>query len=103
MHKKGLKLGIYGDVGSLTCARYPGSQHYEEIDAQTFADWKVDYVKYDGCYAGVKELRNSMLFFLNIIKRESYRLSKIIGLFKRNKRADCLFLRMALLRTRFRA
>lgn len=50
VHSKGLKLGIYADVGETTCARYPGSLGYYETDAQTFADWDVDLLKFDGCY-----------------------------------------------------
>lgn len=50
VHERGLKLGIYADAGTKTCAGYPGSLGYEEIDAQTFADWGVDYLKYDNCY-----------------------------------------------------
>nr|AYV89021.1 hypothetical protein [Tetranychus truncatus] len=54
MHSKGLRLGIYGDVGSLTCAGYPGQngpgEGFFEIDAQTFAEWGVDALKFDGCY-----------------------------------------------------
>lgn len=50
VHSKGLKLGIYADLGSKTCGGYPGSLGYHEIDAQTFADWDVDLLKYDGCY-----------------------------------------------------
>jgi alpha-galactosidase len=50
VHGKGLKLGIYEDAGTLTCAGYPGSLGHEELDAQTFADWGVDYLKYDNCY-----------------------------------------------------
>jgi hypothetical protein len=50
MHDRGLLLGIYEDVGPTTCAGYPGSWQHEEIDAQTFADWGTDYLKYDGCH-----------------------------------------------------
>ena len=50
MHDRGLKLGIYSDAGDLTCAGYPGSRNYEDIDARTFADWDIDMLKYDGCY-----------------------------------------------------
>ncbi|XP_041653932.1 alpha-galactosidase A [Cheilinus undulatus] len=50
VHSKGLKLGIYGDVGKNTCAGYPGSLGYYETDAQTFADWGVDLLKFDGCF-----------------------------------------------------
>jgi alpha-N-acetylgalactosaminidase len=46
-----LKFGIYEDFGNHTCAGYPGIINDMEIDAQTFADWQVDYVKLDGCYA----------------------------------------------------
>jgi alpha-galactosidase len=49
VHAKGLKLGIYESAGSETCAHYPGSFGHEQTDAQTFADWGVDYLKYDNC------------------------------------------------------
>ncbi|KAI5798691.1 glycoside hydrolase superfamily [Pyronema domesticum] len=49
IHDLGLKLGIYSDAGSLTCAGYPGSLGYEDIDAQTWEEWGVDYLKYDNC------------------------------------------------------
>uniref|UniRef100_UPI00398F3A7C alpha-galactosidase A isoform X2 n=1 Tax=Pristiophorus japonicus TaxID=55135 RepID=UPI00398F3A7C len=49
VHSKGLKLGIYQDVGTHTCAGYPGSFGYYELDAQTFAEWGVDLLKFDGC------------------------------------------------------
>jgi len=50
VHSKGLKFGIYSCAGARTCAGYPGSFDYEFIDAQTFADWGVDYLKYDFCF-----------------------------------------------------
>ncbi|XP_064606883.1 alpha-N-acetylgalactosaminidase-like [Liolophura sinensis] len=49
IHSKGLKLGIYEDFGTETCAKYPGSEFYLSVDAQTFADWGIDYVKFDVC------------------------------------------------------
>ena len=49
-HSKGLKFGLYSDAGFYTCQFRPGSLGYEEIDAQTYADWGVDYLKYDNCY-----------------------------------------------------
>ncbi|XP_067404521.1 alpha-galactosidase A isoform X2 [Emydura macquarii macquarii] len=52
VHSKGLKLGIYGDVGNKTCAGFPGSYGYYDLDAQTFADWGVDLLKFDGCNYG---------------------------------------------------
>lgn len=53
VHEKGLKFGIYADYGTQTCAGYPGSIEYLESDAQTFADWGVDYLKLDGCHSEV--------------------------------------------------
>lgn len=51
VHDKGLKFGIYSDRGTATCANRPGSLGHETLDAQTFADWGVDYLKYDNCNA----------------------------------------------------
>jgi len=48
-HSKGLKLGIYSSPGTLTCGGYLGSYQYEKIDASTFADWGIDYLKHDWC------------------------------------------------------
>jgi len=50
IHSKGLKFGIYSDAGTLTCGDRPGSFGYEEKDAKLFAEWGVDYLKYDFCY-----------------------------------------------------
>ena len=50
IHNAGFKFGMYSSAGTYTCARYAGSLNYEERDAQTFADWGVDYLKYDNCY-----------------------------------------------------
>ncbi|GAB7185264.1 glycosyl hydrolase family 27 [Kitasatospora sp. Ki12] len=52
VHSLGLKLGIYEDAGLQTCAGFPGSLGHETTDAQSFAAWGVDYLKYDNCYAG---------------------------------------------------
>jgi alpha-galactosidase len=49
VHGKGLKLGIYEDAGTATCAGYPGSLGHETQDARTFASWGIDYLKYDNC------------------------------------------------------
>jgi alpha-galactosidase len=49
VHAKGLKLGIYSDAGSKTCAKRPGSRGYENQDAETYARWGIDYLKYDWC------------------------------------------------------
>ncbi|MEU5531819.1 NPCBM/NEW2 domain-containing protein [Streptomyces sp. NPDC020362] len=51
VHSKGLKLGIYTSAGFKTCnsAGFPGALGHEYSDAQQFADWGVDYLKYDNC------------------------------------------------------
>ncbi len=51
IHSKGLRFGLYTDAGTKTCAGYPGSKDFEQIDAMTYAEWGVDYVKCDWCYA----------------------------------------------------
>lgn len=50
VHSKGLKFGMYSCAGNLTCAGYPGSFEHEFTDAETFAEWGVDFLKYDYCY-----------------------------------------------------
>lgn len=50
VHGKGLKFGMYSCAGNLTCAGYPGSFEHEFTDAKTFAEWGVDFLKYDYCY-----------------------------------------------------
>ena len=49
MHERGLKLGIYEDIGSKTCAGFPGSRGHMRDDANTFAQWGVDMLKFDAC------------------------------------------------------
>ena len=51
VHGKGLKLGIYSSPGPHTCAGYEGSYAHEEQDAHTYANWGIDYLKYDWCDA----------------------------------------------------
>ncbi|KAH3744287.1 alpha galactosidase [Pelomyxa schiedti] len=48
-HQKGLLFGVYSDAGYYTCAGRPGSLGYETQDANTYAKWGVDYLKYDNC------------------------------------------------------
>lgn len=53
LHQRGFKLGIYSDAADKTCGGVCGSYGYEEIDAQDFASWGVDLLKYDYCNAPV--------------------------------------------------
>ena len=50
VHGKGLKFGMYSCAGTHTCAGFPGSFEHEFVDAATFAEWGVDYLKYDFCH-----------------------------------------------------
>lgn len=52
VHRLGLGFGLYASAGATTCTGLPGSFGYEEIDARTFAEWGVDYLKYDYCDDG---------------------------------------------------
>jgi alpha-galactosidase len=49
VHSKGLKVGIYSSPGAKTCAGYEGSLGHEKQDAETYAKWGIDYLKYDLC------------------------------------------------------
>ena len=49
VHRAGLKFGMYSCAGIRTCAGYPSSYDHEFQDAQLFARWGVDYLKYDYC------------------------------------------------------
>jgi len=51
VHSKGLLFGTYTDRGSATCAGRPGAAEHEDIDAKTYAEWGVDYLKEDSCNA----------------------------------------------------
>lgn len=50
LNKKGFKAGIYSSNGTLTCEDLPASLGHERIDAETFADWGIEYFKYDYCH-----------------------------------------------------
>ncbi|KAK6535720.1 hypothetical protein TWF694_002169 [Orbilia ellipsospora] len=52
VHGLGLKLGIYSSAGTLTCASYPASLGHEQTDANLWASWGIDYLKYDNCNDG---------------------------------------------------
>ncbi|KAJ9669621.1 hypothetical protein H2201_000004 [Coniosporium apollinis] len=50
LHDNGLLYGMYSSAGEMTCARYEGSLDWEKQDAESWASWDVDYLKYDNCY-----------------------------------------------------
>jgi alpha-galactosidase len=59
IHDKGLKFGIYSDAGTMTCAKRPGSKGHEAQDAKTYAEWGVDYLKYDWCNTDGQDTRDA--------------------------------------------
>lgn len=61
VHSLGLKIGIYSDAGWKTCAGRPGSRGYEYQDALTYAEWGIDYLKYDWCHTGELNPREAYL------------------------------------------
>lgn len=60
IHRKGLKAGIYSSPGPTTCAGYAGSHQHEILDANTFAKWGFDFLKYDWCSYGSLVKTNSV-------------------------------------------
>lgn len=60
---------MYQDYGTNTCAGYPGVIKHMALDAQTFADWDVDYVKLDGCYADINQMDEGYPEFGRLLNR----------------------------------
>jgi alpha-galactosidase len=52
IHSRGLRAGLYTSPGPWTCAGYVGSYRHEQIDAETYAGWRFDFLKYDWCSYG---------------------------------------------------
>lgn len=68
VHAKGLKFGIYSDAGRLTCGGRPGSQGHEFQDAKTYADWGVDYLKYDWCSTGTRNAEEAYTLMADALR-----------------------------------
>ncbi|XP_075168178.1 alpha-N-acetylgalactosaminidase isoform X2 [Haematobia irritans] len=69
IHNRGVKFGLYQDYGTNTCAGYPGVIKHMALDAQSFADWDVDYVKLDGCYADINQMDEGYPEFGRLLNR----------------------------------
>jgi alpha-galactosidase len=59
VHARGLAFGLYSGAGDLSCAGRPGSRGHETVDAGTWAEWGVDYVKYDWCHTEGLDARDA--------------------------------------------
>ncbi len=73
IHDKGLKFGIYSCAGVRTCGQKMGSFDNEFLDAKTFAEWGVDYLKYDFCLKPEKFDGETLYRRMAIALRESGR------------------------------
>ncbi|KAI9034578.1 glycoside hydrolase superfamily [Hyaloraphidium curvatum] len=69
VHARGMKLGIYSSAGWGTCEKRPGSLDHEDIDARTFARWKVDLLKYDNCNNDDRPPRPRFTAMANALKK----------------------------------
>jgi alpha-galactosidase len=63
-HDRGMLLGIYASPFNEICGQDPrvGSKGHESTDARTFADWGVDYLKYDWCRSDADHAEQVRLF-----------------------------------------
>jgi alpha-galactosidase len=61
VHALGLKIGLYSSPGPLTCGGCVGSYQHEQQDAEQYAEWGFDYLKYDWCSYGQVAPRNPKL------------------------------------------
>jgi alpha-galactosidase len=59
VHARGLAFGLYSGAGELSCAGRPASRGHETVDARTWAEWGVDYVKYDWCHTEGLDARDA--------------------------------------------
>ena len=68
---KGLKFGIYADLGTYTCGGYPGSLGYHKEDVALFSSWGVEYLKLDGCYSNqTQQIEGYQLFSRELLESE---------------------------------
>ena len=74
VHSKGLKIGIYSSPGEKTCAGFEGSLNHEQQDADLYASWGIDYLKYDLCSFGdeMRKLAPNDKLKQNQIMRDAY-------------------------------
>jgi alpha-galactosidase len=68
VHSKGLKFGIYTCCGTKTCGGRPGSYGYEAIDAKTYAEWGVDFIKEDWCFTNGLDTRTQYKIMSDAIR-----------------------------------
>lgn len=57
------------DYGTKTCAGYPGTLGHSEVDAQSLADWGVDFIKMDGCNVETSQMIDGYIEFGNLMNK----------------------------------
>jgi alpha-galactosidase len=67
VHTKGLKFGLYTDIGTATCQGRPGSKDHEVLDANQYAAWGVDYTKVDWCNTSGQDMLSSYTVMKNAL------------------------------------
>lgn len=83
VHGKGLKIGLYSSPGPQTCGGCAGSWQHEKIDAETFARWGYDFLKYDWCTYGSVATGSGL--------ERAQRPYRLMGAFLRQQDRDILF------------
>ncbi|KAJ6225682.1 hypothetical protein RDWZM_004227 [Blomia tropicalis] len=69
MHKNGLKLGIYQNLGRRTCMNYPGITGHMKVDVKTFMEWDVDMIKLDACFTATTTLNKGYINFGRLLNQ----------------------------------
>lgn len=69
VHGKGLKFGTYLDYGEETCAGYPGSLNFLKEDAESLAEWEVDFIKMDGCAVSNDVIVDGYIRFADLMNK----------------------------------
>ncbi|KPM10262.1 alpha-galactosidase/alpha-n-acetylgalactosaminidase-like protein [Sarcoptes scabiei] len=71
---KNVSIGIYQDIGTKTCAGFPGTysgnEDHSEIDSKTFAEWGVDSIKMDGCFAKLNEFNKKFTKYRKALEKQ---------------------------------
>jgi alpha-galactosidase len=98
IHNLGLKAGLYSSPGPWTCGNCAGSYQHEQQDAQTYADWGFDYLKYDWCSFGnipQEQLDFAKIIYANILSSQTKNNEilpyAVMGNFLREQKRDIVF------------
>jgi len=85
VHGRGLKFGLYTDLGTKTCEGRPGSLGYHDADARTYAEWGIDYIKVDWCNADDLDARAHYTMFREALMKTGRRIVLSICEWGRNR------------------